>query len=194
MGWSRAVWTALAAAVVLAPSALAGGGNYAFDGGSAADRAQVRAALRASEFDWSVVPAPVVVHIVPGAFPHATPGEIWLDPALLRTGTFSWAVVQDEYAHQVDFLVFDDADRAALSSALGASVWCHNSVAGLPHAVYGCERFTSTFVWAYWPSAANAYRPLSAHDEAASMPKARFRALVGQLLGRRRLLPAPALG
>jgi hypothetical protein len=194
MGWSRAVWKAFAAALLLAPSALAGGGNYGFDGGSPADRAQVRAALGASEFDWSVVPSRVVVHIVPGAFPHATPGEIWLDPALLRTGKFSWSVVQDEYAHQVDFLVFDDIDRAALSSALGTSVWCHDSIAGLAHAAYGCERFTSTFVWAYWPSAANAYRPLSARDEAASMPKARFRALVGELLGRRRQLPAPALG
>src|SRR5437870_4753764 len=98
MGRSPAAWTALlAAAFVLAPSALAGGGNYTFDGGSPAEQAQVRAALGASAFDWDVLPSRVVVHVVPGAFPHATPGEVWLDPALLHAGSFSWAVVQDEF-------------------------------------------------------------------------------------------------
>jgi hypothetical protein len=193
MGTFRAVLAALAATLVLAPPALAVGGSYTFDGGSAADRATVRAALGASEFDWSVVPGSVVVHILPGAWPHATPGEIWLDPVLLRTGPFAWAVVQDEYAHQVDFLVLDDADRTVLGHALGTSVWCHDTLAGLAHAAYGCERFTSTFVWAYWPSTVNAYRPLSARSEASAMPRARFRALVGDLLGRRHSLPAPAL-
>jgi hypothetical protein len=194
MGTFRAALAALAAALLLAPSALAVGGNYTFDGGTPAEQGQVRAALGASEFDFSVVPARVVVHILPGAWPHATPGAIWLDPALLRSGAFAWAVVQDEYAHQVDFLVFDDADRARLSSALGTTTWCHDALPGLAHATYGCERFTSMFVWAYWPSSTNAYRPMSAHDEAASMPRARFRALVDGLLGRRHSLPLPALG
>jgi hypothetical protein len=194
MGTFRLLSAAFLSALVLAPSALAVGGNYAFDGGSAAEQAQVRAALDASEFDWSVVPARVVVHIVPGAWPHATPGEVWLDPALLRAGVFSWAIVQDEYAHQVDFLMFDATDRAILSTALGASVWCHDGSATLAHSAYGCERFTSTFVWSYWPSSSNSYRPRTGQDEAAAMPRAKFRTLLGGLLGRSRQLPTPALG
>ena len=179
-----AACAALLAALALAPATLAAGGDYAFDGGTPSERAQVVAALDASSFDWSLVPAQVTVHIVAGAAAHATPGEIWLDPALLRAGVFSWAIVQDEYAHQVDFLALDDLDRRVLDAALGARVWCHADVAGLPHSAYGCERFTSTFVWAYWPSRENAYRPQSRHDESAAMPRLRFRRLLASLLSR----------
>src|SRR5207249_9772611 len=135
--------------------------TYTFDGGTRGERTQVRSALAASSFDFDNIPGAVRVHIVPGAWPHATPGEVWLDPGLLQAGIFSWAVVQDEFAHQVDYLVLSDADRAALGQALGTPVWCHADDPGLPHAAYGCERFTSTFVWAYWPAAANTYRPTS---------------------------------
>jgi hypothetical protein len=92
--------------------------------------------------------------------------------------------VQDEFAHQLDFFVLTDEDRAALTAAFHAPVWCHGDDPSLPHGVYGCERFTSTFVWSYWPSAANAYRPLSPSDESASMPPATFRALLDSLLHR----------
>ncbi len=177
------VAAAALAALALVPSALAAGGDYAIDGGTAPEQAQVRAALDASTFDWSLVPAHVQVHVVPGAYPHATPGEIWLDPALLDAGVFSWAVVQDEYAHQIDFFLLSDGDRRALMSALHAPVWCHADDPGRAHGAYGCERFTSTFVWSYWQSASNAYRPRSAGDESASLPPAKFRALLGSLLG-----------
>jgi hypothetical protein len=181
---AHVVAAAALAALALVPTALAAGGDYAVDGGTRFEQAQVRSALDASSFDWSVVPARIQVHIVPGAWPHATRGEIWLDPQLLDAGVFSWAVVQDEYAHQVDFYVLDDADRQVLMSAFRAPVWCHGDDVGLPHGAYGCERFTSTFVWSYWPSARNAYKPVSPSDESASMPPSKFRALLDSLLRR----------
>ena len=45
--------------LALPAGALARGGDYAFDGGSQAQRSQVRAALGASLFDWSAVPTRV---------------------------------------------------------------------------------------------------------------------------------------
>jgi hypothetical protein len=170
------------AGLVLAPSALAGGGSYVFDGGSHRDRAQVRAALEASSFDWNIVPATVTIHLRQGVQPSSSRGEIWLDTDLLAAGRFGWAVVQDEYAHQVDHFLFDHGTRARLNGLLGGGDWCYG-VAGLAHGNYGCERFASTLVWAYWPSADNSYRPASAADEAAAMPPAAFRSLMSQLVG-----------
>ena len=165
-------------------SALAGGGNYGFDGGTPAHHAQVRAALEASAFDWNVVPERVTIHLRRGVFSHATRGHIWLDTRLLASGRFAWATVQDEYAHQVDFFRFDPALRLELTDRLGARHWCYE-VEGLAHHEYGCERFASTLVWAFWPSKDNAYRPTSAGDEAAAMGPRPFRALVSGLLGMR---------
>jgi hypothetical protein len=175
--------TLLAALATLAvsPTALAAGGNYAFVGGSSADRAQVRAALDARRFAWSVVPAEIQIHVASGVGSYATPGNIWLDPSLLRAGVFSWAVVQDEYAHQVDFFVLTDDQRAVLQDLLGARVWCHADRPGLSHASYGCERFSSSLVWSYWPSPANAYRPVAPGAEAVLAPW-RFRYVLGSLL------------
>jgi hypothetical protein len=166
---------------VCAPAA-ADGGRYAFDGGTAAERAQVSAALDASEFDWSVVPARVTIHIAPDATSSAAPGEIWLDANLLDAGTFSWGVVQHEYAHQVDFFLLDDADRASLLRVLGGDTWCDGGSQPLPHASYGCERFASTLAWAFWPSPQNCMRPLGAHDETSSLAPAVLRTLVRRLL------------
>jgi hypothetical protein len=177
-------FAALLAALALSSPACAGGGNYVFDSATAKQQTVVRRALNASSFDWSVVPQQVTIHVARGlASSHAQPGHIWLDAHLLDAGRFSWAVVQDEYAHQVDFLLFDEATRAQLAKALGASVWCHAALPGLSHSAYGCERFASTLVWSYWPSAQNAYRPTTAGDESAAMAPAKFRALVSSLLG-----------
>jgi hypothetical protein len=170
------------AALALAPSALAGGGSYVFDGGRPHDHAQVRAALEASAFDWGLVPATVTIHLRQGIQPSSSRGEIWLDTDLLAAGRFGWAVVQDEYAHQVDHFLFDDAARSRLNGLLGGGDWCYG-VAGLGHGEYGCERFASTLVWAYWPSADNSYRPESAEDESAAMAPAGFRALMSELVG-----------
>jgi len=172
------------AALAASGTAVARGGTYVFDGGTAAEQAQVRAALGASSFDWSLVPAQITIHIVRGIpVAQASPGQIWLDAALLDTGRFAWATVQHEYAHQVDFFLLDDADRATLERALGGLDWCYG--VPLPHADYGCERFASTLAWSYWESPDNALRPRSPADEAGGMPPAAFRALMSQLLGAR---------
>ena len=96
-------------------------------------------------------------------------------------GTFSWAIVQHEFAHQIDFLLLNDSERARLAQAIGGVQW-FPSDAALPHAAYSCERFASLVAWAYWPSAENSLRPRSAADEAGGMPAPAFRALLSQML------------
>jgi hypothetical protein len=171
----------IVAALSLAGPAHAAGGDYVFDGGTKWQRAEVNAALKASAFDWDLVPARITIHIRRVSGSYSRPGHIWLDADLLSAGRFAWAVVQDEYAHQVDFFLFDAATRARLSAALGAKDWCYG-VIGLAHHEYGCERFASTLVWAYWPSKDNAYRPSSPSDESAAMAPAAFRALLTEVL------------
>jgi hypothetical protein len=173
---------ALLASFAFAGAAQAAGGNYLFDGGTPKQQAEVRKALNASAFPWSIVPATVTIHIAPGADSYATPGHLYLDADLLDSGRFAWATVQDEYAHQIDFFLLDPAKREQLNRALGGLDWCYG-IAGLAHSAYGCERFASTLVWAYWPSSDNAYKPSSASDESAAMKPAKFRALLAQLIG-----------
>jgi hypothetical protein len=165
-----------------ASPALAAGGDYGFEGGTPRQQAQVRSALQATSFDFGIVPAHVTVHIAGYGVSHSTPGHVWLDGGLLDAGQFSWPTVIDEFAHQVDFLVLDAPRRAILQQRLGAPAWCYE-VAGLGHASYGCERFSSMLAWAYWPTRENVYRPTSAADESATMAPAEFRALLGSLLG-----------
>ena len=174
---------ALVGSLMVPANALAGGGDYVFDGATPAQQAQVRAGLEASSFDWELVGARVTIHVRRDIVSHSTRGHIWLDARLLRTGRFAWATIQDEFAHQLDFFRFDDATRRQLTSELRAKDWCYG-VRGLRHAEYGCERFASTLVWTFWPSPENAYRPTSRRDEAAAMAPARFRALLAQLLTR----------
>ena len=175
----------LAAAVlaaVLAQTAHAAGGSYTFAGGTPRQQATVRSALSVSSFDWNVLPAPVVVHIAPIGSSYSEVGHVYLDSTLLDSGRFSWGVVQHEFAHQVDFLLFDDAKRASLNLALGGSDWCYG-MPGLAHSAYGCERFASELAWAYWPSADNSMSPAATHGESAAMPVAQFRTLLAQALG-----------
>ena len=171
----------LAVLAAVTGEAAAAGGRYTVVGGRPAQRAEVRAALDASTFDWNLVRARITIHIASGAHPHAVPGHIWLDARLLSAGRFSWAIVQHEYAHQVDFFLLDPARRALLNAALGGLDWC-GTVTGLDHAAYGCERFASTLAWAYWPSPQNALRPEAHTDEAAAMPAPAFRTLLSDLL------------
>jgi hypothetical protein len=169
-------------ALTLTGQALGGGGNYVFAGGTQPEQAQVRAALDASSFDWSLVPAQITIHIVRGHDSEATYGEIWIDADLLNSKRFAWGTIQHEYAHQVDFFLLDDAQRQVLGKALGATDWCYG-LAVLPHADYGCERFASTLAWAYWQSPQNAMRPASPHDESGAMAPQAFRALLSRLVG-----------
>ncbi len=98
---ARIVIVALAS-LIACGGAHAAGGDYGFVGGTTAERAQVTAALSRSTFDWSRVPHRITVHIAPGLDSEATPGDIWLDANLLRSGRFAWGTIQHEYAHQVD--------------------------------------------------------------------------------------------
>ena len=167
-------------ALALAPAAHASGGRYAFDGGTHAQRGQVTSALRASSFDWSLVPGRIVIHIGHGVSSHAVAGQIWLDGGLLDTGRFSWGVVQHEYAHQVDFGLLSDAMRARLQPLLQDSAWW-----GSPdqHSQLGCESFAALLAWAYWESPDNVMRPASATDEGGQLPPAAFRAALTAILG-----------
>jgi hypothetical protein len=182
---ARFVLTALAVALLVIAvdtvEAHAAGGNYVFDGGSVAQRTQVRKALDASAFPWGVVGNQVTIHIGAPSASQATPGEIWLDAALLNSGKFAWGVVQHEYAHQVDFSLLEDAHRAQLLTRLGGTSWW--GLAGSSHASRGAERFASTLAWAYWQSSANSMQPRTANDESGAMDPARFRAVLSRLIG-----------
>lgn len=164
---------------LLPATAFAGGGDYVFDGGTGHQQAQVRNALEASSFDWSLVPRRVTVHIGPYGTSRSTPGDVWLDARLLDAGSFAWATVMDEYAHQLDFFVLDAPRRAVLQQRLGADAWCYE-LPGLSHGRNGCERFASMVAWAYWPTRENAY---GGSAEASAMPAAEFRALLSDLIG-----------
>jgi hypothetical protein len=153
--------------------------NYAVVGGSTRESAQIEAALAASSFDWRVLPS-IQVHVEPGVPARSTPGHVWLSSELLSSGRFGWAVIQDEFAHQVDFFLLDDDEREILNAALGGDSWYAG--ASVPHSRRGVERFTSTFVWAYWPARENSYRPRSKGDESAALRPTSFRSLLELLL------------
>ena len=172
---------ALLGALVFSTPGFAGG-EVAFTGGSAAQRSQVSQALRASSFDWSLLRDRVTVHIGQDFASEARPGEVWLNGRLLDSGRFSWAVVQHEFAHQVDYQLLSSETRAHFGQLLGGKDWCYE-VPGLAHGEYGCERFASTLSWAYWPKADNGMKPASATDEAGAMKPAAFRAELARALG-----------
>jgi hypothetical protein len=167
--------------LLLPGRAAAAGGHYSFDGGTPAQRGQVRAALEASTFEWDVVPGTIAIHIRRGIGSQATPGEIWLDADLLDAGAFSWGVVQHEYAHQVDYLVLTASDRDQIQALLGGSSWCSGGE-GMAHDGNTCERFATAVSWAYWPSARNAFDPAQAQGESWVRP-APLRALLERLIG-----------
>jgi hypothetical protein len=177
------VLAAACAAAVLAAPGLAAGGTYVFDGGTPAEQQQVHDALAASSFNWSVVPGTVTIHIGAFAADEAVPGEIFLDARLLDSGPFAWGTVQHEYAHQVGFRLLDDAARARITTALGATIWCYTGDSVLGHDRYGCERFASTLAWAYWQSPSNCMKPAALGAESSGMAPAAFRALLVSVLG-----------
>jgi hypothetical protein len=181
----RRVFLTLLSAIcffAFAQSALAGGGNYAFAGGTSKEQATVHSALEASSFSWSLIPSAITIHIGSFGDSYSTYGQVYLDASLLDSGRFAWGVVQHEMGHQVDFFLFDDATRAQLLQLLGGKDWCY-SISGLKHSDYGCERFASELAWAYWPSPDNSMKPTSSTDEAGAISAAQFRAVLTQLIG-----------
>ena len=186
---------AVAFAALLWPAvAGARGGSYVFEGGTPKQQAKVRVALEASSFDWGIVAQTVVIHLRKGVDTSAKRGEIWIDTDLLSSGVFAWGPIQHEYAHQVDFFLLDDADRAGLNRALKGRTWFPDSGVtafrrGADHADFGAERFASTLTWAYWQVPENSLKPTSAKDESAAMDPSRFRQLLERILGARN--PAP---
>ena len=178
------ILASLVAALACSGKAEAAGGNYVFDGGTPRQQAQVKAALNASSFDWSIVPVQVTIHLASGSGTFARPGHMYIDADLLTAERFAWASVQDEYAHQVDFFLFNAEQRERLNTALGGRDWCYG-VSGLDHSQYGCERFASTLVWTFWQSKDNSYRPTSRNDESAAMAPAKFRTLLAEILQER---------
>jgi hypothetical protein len=165
-----------------AQSALAGGGSYAFTGGTPKQQATVHSALEASSFSWGLIPTTISIHIGRFGDSYSTYGHVYLDASLLDSGRFAWGVVQHEMGHQVDFFLFDDAKRAQMLQLLGGKDWCY-SISGLKHAEYGCERFASELAWAYWQSPDNSMKPAGPNDEAGAIPVAQFRAALTQLIG-----------
>jgi hypothetical protein len=179
----RTILTAILVLGLATAPARAGAG-YVFEGGSAGERQEARAALGASAFDWSLVPARVTIHIVRGlAGSYSTPGQIWLDADLLDSGRFAWGTVQMEYAHQVHFFLLDDQARVELVRRLGGEAWCYETPTRDPGA-NACERFAAMLAWSYWPSPDNAMRPSGPADWSATVSPAAFRALLGRILAR----------
>ncbi len=174
--------SALATALIISQSAFASGGNYVIQGGTASEQATVHQALNASSFNWGIVPQQISIVITPKPTSEATQGTIWLDPSLLDSGEFSWGVVQHEYAHEVDFFLLNDTERATIQADLGAQAWCWDTP-GLQHNQYGCERFASTIAWAFWQNSQNCMSPAAISGESGGMNPAAFRALIVQMLG-----------
>ncbi len=184
----RTAATVLASLVALAVPAAAQttGGIYTITGGTSVEQATVRAALNVTTFNWSCVPGSIKISIVAGADSQATPGTILLDASLLDTGSFSWGIVQHEYAHQVDWYLLRPETRTALAKVLGGSTWGVGITGGanVAHANLTGERFASELAYAFWPSSANAIAPVGKLS-----PKA-FRALLGSLLKPRTAIAA----
>lgn len=179
----RSAVVSLLAALAFTGAAEAAGGNYVFVGGSDQARKQVRAALEASKFDWSVVPQQVEIRITSCGCAGAKPGVIVLDEDILVNpvygARYAWGIVQHEYAHQVDFLLFEALERKRVKRLLGGKDWCYE-VAGVHHDDHGCERFATTLAWAYWRSGDNVQRPN--WTRAKRVTRADFRRLMTRLL------------
>src|ERR1700752_1863509 len=125
----KSLLVTLVASLAFAGTAQAAGGNYVFDGGSPEAQETVRSALAASAFDFSQVPAQITIKISRCGCAGARPGVIVLDEDVVTDTShgerYSWGVIQNEYAHQVDFFLFQDADRAAMRRVVGGKDWCY---------------------------------------------------------------------
>jgi hypothetical protein len=154
------------------------------EGGSPETQETVRAALNASSFDFNRVPAQITIKISRCGCAGARPGVIVLDEAVLSDTSlgsrYSSGIIQHEYAHQIDYFLFQKSDRAAVRRTLGGQDWCYE-VARLGHDEHGCERFADVFSWAFWPAKGNMLRA-EAKAIAPKMTPKKLRAFVNRLL------------
>src|SRR5438034_2637488 len=90
----------------------------------------------------------------------------------LLPGSIAIHIVHGEPSRSLPHRIWFDADLL-------------ESVPGLAHDQYGCERFASTLAWSFWPSPENSMRPTHRGDELAAMAPAKFRALVTKLTSRK---------
>ena len=157
----RSTLVFLAAALALAGTAQAAGGDYVIEGGSAEAQATVRAALDASRFDFDRVPARITIRISGCGCAGAQPGLIVLDESVLVDDSlgekYSWGLIQHEYAHQIDYFLLQDDDRASVRRVLGGKDWCYEKM-GLAHDQHGCERLADVVSGAFWPTQDNVLR------------------------------------
>ena len=155
------------AALALPASALAGGGDYGFEGAAPAaldsarraQRKRVRLEPRSPARDDSRRP---LRRLPFHARRHlARPGVARLGPLRLGDG--------DGRVRAPDRLPGSRRTRVALSSrrSSGTSAWCYGSE-DWAHEATGYERFACMVAWAYWPSKNNSYRPTSPTDESAA--------------------------
>src|SRR2546430_13200794 len=87
----RAYLTLLSATCffAFAQSALAGGGSYAFSGGTPQEQATVHSALEASSFSWGLIPRTITIHIGTYGDSYSTYGQGYLAATLLDSGRFA---------------------------------------------------------------------------------------------------------
>ena len=175
--------------------AVADTANTQIQGGNVYEQEQVKEALAASSFPWSILPETTVdiSSDTPPVGGDAIPGQINLYPELLDAGEFSWGVILHEMGHQVDFMLLNDDDRAYLLSILGGQSWYQNpsDQAQILHQNLGSERFADLMAWAFWPSQYNSMDPnansLAGHstDAPYGISVNAFRALLFQVLSAR---------
>lgn len=181
----------MVAALIFAGTAAAKGGSFAFDGGTPFEQQQVTQALAVSSFDFSQVTQAITVHIVPSTDPHlaggteagySTPGDVWLSTYWLEFGQLGWGIVQHEFAHEIDYYVLTDAQRADLLKHLDPSgsttSWCDHAAL---YEARPCEWFASELAYAFWPSDANIQAPNYTGNLSGHMTPTAFRAELDSL-------------
>ena len=87
----------------------------------------------------------------------------------LLPGSIAIHIVHGEPSRSLPHRIWFDADLL-------------ESVPGLAHDEYGCERFASTLAWSFWPSRENSMHPTHRGDESAAMAPAMFRTLISKLM------------
>ena len=145
-------------ALLLPADAKASGGSYTFSGGSEAARTEVRNALDASAFDWSLVPQTISIQIVDCGCAGPVRGS-------------SSSTRRCSSRRRTAAPIPGASSSTSTPTRSGGSLWTMSSGRfsrtgwaaptfryerpGLSHDDHACERFASTLAWACWPVAGN---------------------------------------